>query len=418
MYNEEFDGLKAAFSPQETEPSPADLQAYSAIDLCNIATNYFIKGEHKPAAYWYHLALKIDPGLAVPYMNLASIFSSVGLKEEANACREQAYRLQRVFIEQEGTPVRRVLILSVGQTSGNVPVEALLPITRNCRIQYIIDYAADNEDAQLPSYDLVFNAIGEPDVAFPLADRLKEFVDKCRRPILNPPVAIIRTHRHQMSTLLGDISGVALAPCIRFENSPTSREELAEAIETGCLTFPVLLRPVAAHGGNGLVCCESREELENRLGTADGAQYLTAYCDYRSADGYYRKYRVIFIDRKPFPYHLAISSHWMVHYFSADMEENRWKIEEERRFLEDAATVLGTAAMAAIADIGHCLDLDYGGIDFTILPDGRVFVFEANATMLVHKEPAVSPVVYKNAQVERIAKAFDEMLEKRVLQTS
>ena len=51
-----------------------------------------------------------------------------------------------------------------------------LPGAINCRIKYAIDYAADAEDTQLPPFDLVFNAIGEPDVAAPLAGRLARFM--------------------------------------------------------------------------------------------------------------------------------------------------------------------------------------------------------------------------------------------------
>ena len=39
-----------------------------------------------------------------------------------------------------------------------------------------------------------------------------------------------------------------------------------------------------------------------------------------------------------------------------------------------------------IQHVGQALDLDYGGLDFSILEDGRVLVFETNATMLVHPE--------------------------------
>jgi hypothetical protein len=59
------------------------------------------------------------------------------------------------------------------------------------------------------------------------------------------------------------------------------------------------------------------------------------------------------------------------------------------------------------------LGLDYGGIDFTLLPDGRVFVFEANATMLVHRERENGVLAYKNRYVQRIVGGFGAMLEGR-----
>jgi len=110
---------------------------------------------------------------------------------------------------------------------------------------------------------------------------------------------------------------------------------------------------------------------------------------------------------------MAVSSHWMVHYFSADMEAAPARLAEERRFLHDPAAVLGARAMAAVGAIGRRLGLDYGGIDFTLLPDGRVFVFEANATMLVHRERHDGPLAYKNGYVQRIVDAFEALQAQR-----
>ena len=145
----------------------------------------------------------------------------------------------------------------------------------------------------------------------------------------------------------------------------------------------------------------------------DEPVFVSQYVDYRSPDGFFRKYRVIYIDRQPFPYHLAISPHWMVHYFSADMAAHAWKLEEERAFLSAPESVLGRAGMAAIAAIGHRLDLDYAGIDFSLLPDGRLLVFEANATMLVHPEDPAGPLGHKNAFVQPILDAFENLLQQK-----
>lgn len=136
--------------------------------------------------------------------------------------------------------------------------------------------------------------------------------------------------------------------------------------------------------------------------------YASNFLDYRSSDGYYRKYRIVFIDRRPFPYHLAISMNWIVHYCTADMRESQWKHEEELAFLENPRKVLGESAMRAIAAVGLALDLDYCGVDFTQLSDGRILVFEANATMLMHGESADSELHYKNRHVQKIFDAFHQ----------
>ena len=73
--------------------------------------------------------------------------------------------------------------------------------------------------------------------------------------------------------------------------------------------------------------------------------------------------------------------------------------------------MLGSAGMAAITAIGRAMDLDYAGVDFSLMPDGRILVFEANPTMLVHREDAAGPLAHKNAFVEPIFTAFEQLLD-------
>jgi len=382
--------------------------------LCDVATGYFMKGDHAVAARWYELVLTLDPNVAVACQNLAAIYAGEGNTALAEVYRERAYGIQRVFVEETPGWTRSVLILCAGKSTGNVPFEALLPGVRNRRIKYAIDYAADDEDAQLPAFDLVFNAIGDPDIAAPLGSRLARFEAQCSRPLLNPNSAITPTSRHRLPTLLDGLDDVQTAPCVRYEGQSFGpHASLRSLLADHGVTFPLLARPVAAHGGDGLVLCDSIEALERRLSTQEGAQYLTAFRDCQSADGFYRKYRVIYVDRQPLPYHLVISPHWIAHYFSAEMESHAWKLAEELLFLQDPRAALGERAMDAIAAIGQRLDLDYGGIDFTLLPDGQVFVFEANATMLAHYERDSGVLAHKNQHVQHIVDAFEHMLAHR-----
>jgi hypothetical protein len=107
------------------------------------------------------------------------------------------------------------------------------------------------------------------------------------------------------------------------------------------------------------------------------------YLDARGPDGMARKYRVMFIDGQLYPLHLAVSSHWKVHYFSADMAENAAFRQEEERFLNDMPAVLGETGMRALQDVCTALGLEYAGIDFALSADGSILLFEANATMVV-----------------------------------
>ncbi len=205
--------------------------------------------------------------------------------------------------------------------------------------------------------------------------------------------------------LLQDIDHLLIPPVWR----------LAEAAQWEALAgqLPLLIRPIYSHGGVGLTLVHNGEELAERQARQQGPVYVSRFIDYRSADGWFRKYRMIFIDRKPYPYHLAISPNWMVHYYNAGMEAYPWKLEEEQVYLRDPLRVLGAAGMRAIEAIGVRMDLDYAGIDFTVLPDGRILVFEANPTMLAHPEDPAGPLAHKNVTTQRIFDAFEALLERR-----
>lgn len=372
--------------------------------LYNLGVIYGLKEQYALAEEWYRKALAVDPGMVSAHVNLSAILRDSGRFDEARWHRDQAYRKQCLFVTRFPSAVRDVLIL-FDAGKGNIPVRYLFPARDNNLIEWMIEYAPIEQYGQLPPYDVVFNAIGDPDVTGPTEQAVARFLAACDKPVLNPPGRIPRTARHLLPALIGDVDGIVLPPVWRVEQQ-------GEWFANPDFRFPLLVRPLASHGGEGVVLVESREALATMQPCRTGTVYLNAYYDYRSADGYFRKYRIIFVDRKPYPYHLAISEHWMVHYVTADMLSLPWKREEERRFLENPAAVLGARGMAAIEAIGRRLDLDYGGIDFSLLPDGRLLVFEANATMLVHPEEDIDALKFKNPYIQKIFDAFSDLLNR------
>jgi len=410
---DELAALAHLIAAEALEAHAAGAGSDGAARVCLVATGYFMAGDHARAQRWYELALNLDDAQAAAWQNLAAIHTKAGRGGIADRCRDRAYALQRVYVESSGEPARRVLLLCAGRSDGNVPFELLVPTPHNARIKYAIDYAEPQEDASLPPFDLAFNAIGDADVATPWQARVEQFARAAQRPLLNAPECVSATRRDRLPALLRGLNDVRTAPCIRIE-AADGRTQTQTRIEAAGLELPLLVRPVATHGGEGLIRCDTRAELDAALAAQSGPFYVSAFRDTRDADGSYRKYRMVFVDREPYPYHLAISPLWMVHYFSAGMEGMRWKLDEEARFLADPVAVLGARGAAAIRTIAERLDLDYAGVDFTLLPDGSVFVFEANATMLVHRERAGGELAHKNASVQRIVDAFETMMDARV----
>ncbi|WP_019937859.1 tetratricopeptide repeat protein [Bordetella sp. FB-8] len=377
--------------------------------LLNVGTIYYELKDYDEALIWYQAALEVDPDQIEVHMNLAAIFESRGELEEAKKHRDAVYSRKAVYVDHACDPRMTVLVLW-GAGLGNIPTEYLLPRKSVTRIVCVIEYARPDELARLPDYDLVLNAIGDPDVMDPALEPMARLLHTCGKPVINPAQAVARTARHLIPDLLGGIENVVV-PCTLRVESAALRDAL-HALPGN--RFPILLRPVGSHGGDHLDKLESKADVAAFKPWPAPYYYLTDYVDYASADAGFRKYRVIFVDRQPYAYHLAIGSHWIVHHDTAGMQHDARKRREEEAFLADPRQALGDKAMAAIEALGHVLDLDYGGVDFSVLPDGRVLVFEANATMLAHPEKTQDIYDYKNPYVQKIYDAFDAMLARRM----
>jgi len=115
-----------------------------------------------------------------------------------------------------------------------------------------------------------------------------------------------------------------------------------------------------------------------------------------------------------YPLHVAVSSHWKIHYFTADMADKPEHRAEDAEFLENMPGVLGPRAMMALAEIQARLGLDYAGIDFGLGANGEILLFEANATMVVNPAEPEEKWAYRRPAVERIYAAVRRMLMSRV----
>lgn len=413
LYDTSGDPVKAAAARVAAEA----LETNEPLRLYNLATGYFLHGQPQLAEKWYRVTLLLDPNLPMAHQNLAAILYDYGQYEAAAHHRHIAYTQQCIFVEPTAAPIATVLITCAAGI-GNVPIQYLLPADRFSCIKCIIDYARPEDLRKLPSHDVVFNAIGDPDCNAAKDSRLQVVLQASGRPLLNAPDSVAATRRDLLPDRLRHIDHVVVPAVYRIESQYPGSPGLATALEQRGATYPMILRPAGSHGGHGVILANSPRDLEQWVSNEQppdktGAIYATTFCDSRGVDSHYRKYRIIFVDKRPYPYHLAISKQWLVHYFSADMRSERWKIEEERRFLEDPSAALGAKAWNAIVEIGQTIALDYAGIDFSLCPNGSLLVFEANAAMLVHPEPNGSELTYKNRHITTITSAFQTMIVER-----
>ena len=352
----------------------------------------------------YLRVLELEPNYVSAHINLSAILMEDGRTDEAQRHIDLAYSTCNLF-EKRAPAARRTVLLLLDAGKGNLNLTHLFNDKTNSLIDWMIEYAADDQFGKLPDHDLVFNAMGDPDQTGNTSGPVGRFLQICQKPLLNHPDQVALTARHKLPALLDGIDGLQVPAVWRYPDGVDWDESVIKQL-------PLLIRPVHTHGGIGMTLVADEAALAQFRASQDGPVYVARFFDYRAADSWFRKYRMIFIDRRPFPYHLAISQNWMVHYYTAEMEPFPWKLAEEQAFLRDPEAVLGAAGMRAIETLGARMDLEYAGVDFTIMPDGRLLVFEANPTMLVHPEKASGPLEHKNLHVQRIFDAFENLLDR------
>lgn len=356
-------------------------------------------------------ALAIKPDHIPTHLRLALAFDALRRPEEASKHRHEAARLRRKLIEPcTGERAEARILFVCGSGQGDVPIGYTFDRSRFDRTLIFLTSPEPGLKApspldDVPPYDVAFCAIADPDRCAADLDRAAAL----SLPMLNPPERVAATRRDRLPGMLQAIPGLALPQTHRV-----ARNELIGHIE-GAEGHPLLIRPVGSHGGTDLAMIREISELPAFLEPLpDQIFYLTEFYDYRSADGFYRKYRFIFVDRQIFAYHLAIMDDWKVHYWRTEMTQQLWMKQEEEAFLADWTTQFPDGAKQTLDILAQRLDLDFGGIDCGLMPNGEIVLFEANAAMLVHLDDDPVTFAYKHRHVPRIRDAVSAMILARV----
>jgi hypothetical protein len=258
----------------------------------------------------------------------------------------------------------------------------------------------------LPKHDAVFVAIGESDDAAPHLRAVDRFLTAAERPVLNRPELIARLGRVPLAETFANARYCRVVTTTRID-----RERYA----ADGFPAPHIVRPVGSHGGHGLELIADDAQRAAYLTASDAPWlYVAPFVDYSSADGYFRKYRIVFVDGEPFAFHLAISPRWMVHYYNAPMAEHQWMRDEEHAFLARIEDVFSGDLAAALRETAALLPLEYVGIDCAINRDGKLLIFEADNALIIHLLDDAELFGYKHVYVPRILTALDTMVRRKI----
>jgi hypothetical protein len=361
----------------------------------------------------YETALRLDPAHLNAHRGLAGVFWELG--DEERALGHLAERFQNRPVATfpylgTGDPVPLIVMMSANR--GNLPWHDLI----NNRIFLIIAIPAEFYplDKPLPEHRAIFNAIGDPDVSQSALEAAAAIVAKTTAPVINSPTAVLTTGRIANSERLRHVPGVVTPRIVCLPRASLMGADGPSLLAEHGLTFPVLLRRPGFHTGQQFVCVETAEALSAAAAELAGKDALVIeYLNARGPDGKARKYRVMTIGGRLYPLHLAISDHWKVHYFSAEMPGNPAHQAEESAFLDDMPRVLGPRVMQSLQGISDALGLDYGGMDFAVSPQGDVLLFEANATMLIRPPKPGTEWDYRRTAINQALEAARDLIYER-----
>jgi len=385
-----------------------------AMSRANYANLLIQDGEPEKAREHCEHALKIDPGHQQAHAGLSFVFADLGDPERASWHRRAAFQGRCVIPQPyrgEGPPIVVLELISTTRCNSRITHFLIDQVFQ----KYLVVADFYDSSTPLPPHQLVVNSIGDADLAAAALAGAQALVANTTAPVLNSPAAVLATGRCDVARRLSGVAGVITPKTITLPRVLLAAPDAQTTLTQHGFEFPLLLRTPGFHGGDHFLRVEALDALPAALGKLPGRDLtVIQYLDARAADGKTRKYRVMMVDGNLYPLHAAISSHWKIHYFSAEMADYPEHRAEDAAFLGNMSGVLGPRAMAAINQIQKTLGLDYGGIDFGLNQKGEVLLFEANATMVVVAPGTDQRWDYRRPAVEQIWKAVWEMLMDRV----
>ena len=233
---------------------------------------------------------------------------------------------------------------------------------------------------ELIQYRCLLNLITEPEHNDKVLETLRKLLRETRGKVINRPEAVIASTRDQIAKRLNGVAGMHVPKAIRLPGSKPHL--LRSAIDQKGLQYPIILRRAGMHTGQTMTLVRDPAEFPEMI-EGEGDLIATEFVDFKSSDGLYRKYRAFFIGSHVIFRHMLVSDNWNVH-----AEDRKRFMAERQELLDEEEGLFGKTEGAfpdAIAKVMEAvrdkMELDYFGMDFAILPDGRVLLFEANATM-------------------------------------
>ena len=376
---------------------------------------------HDLRPLWAELINKLLKGTADAGegIDLSLIAQLLGDKQAGLAIQREVLLAHRLFRSPcvSKTPRLRVLALAAATDMGsNTPIEFLL---EESGIELMMLYVIPEAElpVPLPEHDIAIVIASDSEDCRDTLTKIDAAAPNWPRPLLNPPKLVCNLDRDKLHLLLTGIEDLVIPATVAVtrEQLLSSRSSDALASIMAELAFPLIIRPRGSHAGNGLAKVDDAEAMLRYLDDREeGEFFVSRFVDYASEDGLFRKYRIVFVDGRPYACHMAIADRWDIWYLNAGMTQSATKRLEEETFMRSFDIGFGRRHQTALAAIAGRLALDYFTIDCAETRDGALLIFEADNTAVVHNMDPATVFPYQGPQMRKVFDAFAAMLERRV----
>ena len=378
--------------------------AFSGVDLAPLGTELIE-------------SVKTDAS-ANSLMDLSIVLQIRGNRDLGLRFQSDAIALQQIYTQPTSHTAQTMhvcAVVSAGDFMANTPVEILLEDADILlHLVYVTEDRSLPAPEELPKHDVLFVAIAQSDQNMVLLQAVNAAIACWPCPVLNLPDRIALLSRNQACVCLQDSPSISMPRTERLDRQVLEKiahQALALEHSLASGVYPIIVRPVDSHAGHGLEKIEDATALEHYLQRHTNSEfYISRFIDYRGQDGLFRKYRVVLIDGQPFICHLAISENWMIHYLNAGMAESAEKRAEEADVMAAFDTDFAIRHAQAFSVINERIGLDYLGIDCGETLDGQLLIFEVDSCMMVHALDSVELFPYKQAPMNKLFKAFLDLL--------
>jgi hypothetical protein len=370
---------------------------------------------------WQSLIARLIDGTitAGEGLDLSLIAQLLGDKPAGLAIQQEILSCHQLFRSPcaAAKPRLRVLALAAPTDMGsNMPIEFLLD---DSGIELMTVYVMPDIEwpVTLPDYDIAIVIASDSEECRDALRRIESATTRWPRPLLNPPQRVCNLDRDKLHRVLDGITGLEIPA-----TAAVTREQLSLLLSSvdllddiaADLAFPVVVRPRGSHAGSGLAKLGDHDAIKRYLDARPEQEFFIArFVDYSNRDGLFRKYRIVFIDGRPYACHMAIADRWDIWYLNAGMSLSASKRVEEQTFMQTFDVAFARRHAAALAGIAERIALDYFTVDCAETKNGSLLIFEADNTAIVHDMDPPDTFPYKVPQMRKVFDAFAAMLDRR-----